>query len=210
MQFRTKIFIGSVVAALVSLVASELWLAWQVREERQAGLVQHLTAEARLIGHSLEGSRPDVDLDRVAHDWARLAQPRDVDRGGRKCAGGLHAVAGGTRPPRQSQRSTGSGGGACNGIGQVRRYSDTVDIDMLYVAVSVNHPLVRFVRLAMPAAEMDAQLGAVRRLRLVALAVGVPLALLVAWISTAPLARRVQDIAGAASAYKAGDFARAP
>ena len=36
MQFRTKIFIGSVVAAIVSLVASELWLSGQVREERQA------------------------------------------------------------------------------------------------------------------------------------------------------------------------------
>ena len=36
MQFRTKIFIGSVVAAIVSLVASELWLSRQVREERQS------------------------------------------------------------------------------------------------------------------------------------------------------------------------------
>ena len=76
MQFRTKIFIGSVVAAIVSLVASELWLARQVREERLTALVGHLTAEANLIAHSLETSRPDVDLDRVAHDVGRVSSSR--------------------------------------------------------------------------------------------------------------------------------------
>ena len=96
------------------------------------------------------------------------------------------------------------------GVGQVRRYSDTVNIDMLYIAVIAKHPLVRYVRLAMPATEVDAQLRAVRRISLVALAVGVPLALLVAWMSTAPLARRVQAMAGAAKAFKAGDLAAVP
>jgi len=97
-----------------------------------------------------------------------------------------------------------------HGVGQVRRHSDTVNIDMLYVAVTANHPLVRYVRLAMPASEVDAQLRAVRRISLVALAVGVPLAMLVAWMSTAPLARRVQAMAGAARAFKAGDLAPVP
>ena len=58
----------------------------------------------------------------------------------------------------------------------------------------------------MPAADVDAQLRAMRRISLVALAVGVPLAMLVAWMSTAPLARRVQAMAGAAKAFKAGDL----
>jgi two-component system phosphate regulon sensor histidine kinase PhoR len=39
-----------------------------------------------------------------------------------------------------------------------------------------------------------------------ALAVGVPLALLVAWIATAPIGRRVQDIARSAARYAAGDL----
>ena len=63
MQFRTKIFIGSVVAAIVSLVASELWLARQVREEQQTALVDQLTAEANLIAHSLRDATADADFD---------------------------------------------------------------------------------------------------------------------------------------------------
>ena len=76
MQFRTKIFIGSVVAAIVSLVASELWLSRQVREERQADLVEQLTAQANLIALSLQTTRADVDFDRLAHDVGRVAEGR--------------------------------------------------------------------------------------------------------------------------------------
>ncbi len=211
MQFRTKIFIGSVVAAIVSLVASELWLARQVREERQTALVDHLTAEANLIAHSLETSRPDVDLDSVAHEVGRVSSSRVT-----LIAPDGRVLGDSTQSPEERARLDNHATrpevvqARDRGVGQVRRYSDTVNIDMLYVAVTASHPLVRYVRLAMPASEVDAQLRAVRRISLVALAVGVPLAMLVAWMSTAPLARRVQAMAGAARAFKAGDLAPVP
>jgi two-component system phosphate regulon sensor histidine kinase PhoR len=210
-QFRTKIFIGSVVAAIVSLLASELWLSRQVREERREALVQRLTAEANLIAHSLEVSGPEIDFDRVAQDVGRVSESRVtlIAADGRVLGDSSQTPQGravldnhGNRPEVVEARD--------RGVGQVRRYSDTVNIDMLYVAVTVKHPQVRYVRLAMPATEVDAQLRAVRRISLVALAVGVPLALLVAWVSTAPLARRVQAMAGAAKAFKAGELDPAP
>jgi two-component system, OmpR family, phosphate regulon sensor histidine kinase PhoR len=210
-QFRTKIFIGSVVAALVSQVASELWLAGQVREERQIVLVQHLTAEANLIAHSLETGPADVDFDRTARDVGLVSNSRVtlIAADGRVLGDSTQSPEErasldnhSSRPEVVQARS--------HGMGQVRRYSDTVRMDMLYVAVAARHPHVRFVRLAMPATEVDAQLRAVRRISLVALAVGVPLALLVAWMSTAPLARRVQAMAGAAKAFKAGELGAGP
>jgi two-component system phosphate regulon sensor histidine kinase PhoR len=210
-QFRTKIFIGSVVAAIVSLLASEQWLSRQVREERQEALVQRLTAEANLVAHSLEISGPDVDFDRVAQDVGRVSESRVtlIAADGRVLGDSSQTPEGratldnhGSRPEVVEARD--------RGVGQVRRYSDTVNIGMLYVAVTVKHPQVRYVRLAMPATEVDAQLRAVRRISLVALAVGVPLAFLVAWVSTAPLARRVQAMAGAARAFKAGELDPAP
>ena len=76
MPFRTKVFIGSVVAAIVSLVASELWLSRRVREERQAALVNHLTAEANLIAYSLQSSGAEADFDQVAHDVGRVSNSR--------------------------------------------------------------------------------------------------------------------------------------
>ena len=211
MQFRTKIFIGSVVAAIVSLVASDLWLARQVREEQQAALVDQLTAEANLIAHSLRGATVDADFDSVAHDVGRVVKSRVtlIAADGRVLGDSTQSPEEranldnhGTRPEVIEARG--------RGFGQVRRYSDTVRMDMLYVAVASTHPVVRFVRLAKPATEVDAQLRAMRRISLIALAVGVPLALLVAWMSTAPLARRVQAMAGAAKAFKAGDLGSGP
>ena len=85
MQFRTKIFVASVVAAIVSLVASELWLSSQVRDRQLRELVEHLTADARIIGHHIETSGPSPpDFDILAHEMGRDAAkvgavfPRDA------------------------------------------------------------------------------------------------------------------------------------
>ena len=211
MQFRTKIFIGSVAAAIVSLVASELWLSRQVREERQTDLVEQLTAQASLIALSLQTTRADVDFDRLAHDVGRVAEGRVT-----LIADDGRVLGDSTQTPEERARLDNHGTrpevlqAKAVGVGQVRRFSDTVDIEMLYVAVVAQHPVVRYVRLGMPAADVDAELRAMRRISLVTLAVGVPVAILVAWLSTAPLARRVQAIAGAAKALKAGDLGETP
>ena len=81
---------------------------------------------------------------------------------------------------------------------------------MVYVAVQSTHPSVRYVRVAMPATDADAELASLRRLAVVAFAVGVPVALLVAWLTTAPLGRRLQAVTRLAAAYKAGDLPAAP
>ena len=211
MQFRTKIFIGSVVAAIVSLVGSDFWLARQVREEQQTALVDQLTAEANLIAHSLRSATAEADFDTLAHEVGRVVKSRVtlIGADGRVLGDSTQSPVEraildnhGARPEVIEARA--------RGTGQVRRYSDTVRMDMLYVAVASTHPVVRFVRLAKPATEVDAQLRAMRRISLIALAVGLPLALLVAWMSTAPMARRVQALAGAAKAFKAGDLDSAP
>jgi two-component system phosphate regulon sensor histidine kinase PhoR len=56
--------------------------------------------------------------------------------------------------------------------------------------------------------DVDAQLASIRRLALVALATAVPIALVVAWALSAPIAQRVQAIAGVAGRYSAGDLSR--
>jgi two-component system phosphate regulon sensor histidine kinase PhoR len=60
----------------------------------------------------------------------------------------------------------------------------------------------------MPLTDVDAQLGAIRRATLVALAASIPLALLVSWLVSASLARRVRAIARVAQRYSSGDLAR--
>jgi two-component system phosphate regulon sensor histidine kinase PhoR len=91
------------------------------------------------------------------------------------------------------------------------RYSDTVDADMLYVAVTVRNavvPDVSVVRLALPLTEVREQLAVVRRAALAAAATGLAAALALAWLTSALLARRMRAIAEAARRYAAGDLTR--
>jgi two-component system phosphate regulon sensor histidine kinase PhoR len=76
---------------------------------------------------------------------------------------------------------------------------------MMYVAVRASHPTVAFVRLALPVSSVTSQLATVRTAALTAFAATIPVALVVAWLLSAPLARRVQRIAGIAERYAAGD-----
>ena len=92
-----------------------------------------------------------------------------------------------------------------------RRYSATLDIDMLYVAVTVRNetaPMISEIRLALPLTDIRDELAALRRTALVAAAAGLGTALLLAWAASLLLSGRVRAIAAAASRYAAGDFSR--
>jgi two-component system, OmpR family, phosphate regulon sensor histidine kinase PhoR len=74
----------------------------------------------------------------------------------------------------------------------------------------VRDPDVAFVRLAVPAADVQHQLRQVVPLTLVAMALGTAVALAFAWAFSIPLSRRVAAIARVADRYAAGDFTRPP
>jgi two-component system phosphate regulon sensor histidine kinase PhoR len=207
--FRTKAFVASIATAGISLLAATFLLSWQVRDRQVAALEERLVTEARLIVRALETAGPQTGdaLDEEAHDFGRLVSSRVtlVAEDGRVVGDSTQNAAEraamenhSSRPEIVAARQT--------GLGMFTRYSNTVSTDMLYVAAPATHPLVRFVRVAMPLTQVDAQLSAIRQMMVLALAVGVPLALLVAWIATAPIGRRVQDIARSAARYAAGDL----
>ena len=97
-----------------------------------------------------------------------------------------------------------------HGVGRARRVSATVDTEMLYTAVTVHHADVAFVRLAVPAADVQQQLWRVVPLTLLATALGTAVALAFAWAFSIPLSRRVAAIARVADRYAAGEFTRPP
>jgi two-component system phosphate regulon sensor histidine kinase PhoR len=74
--------------------------------------------------------------------------------------------------------------------------------------VRASHPVVKYVRLALPLTDVDNQLAAIRRSALIAMAIAIPLALIVSWMLSAPLARRVHAIARVADRYSSGDLSR--
>jgi two-component system phosphate regulon sensor histidine kinase PhoR len=210
-SFRTKVFLASVLAAAVSLIALAALLSWQVRSQQRSALELRLTDEARLIAEllaqvtAMNGSALDAEADRlgqlVSTRITFVAEAGRVVGDSTQPADTLDALENhALRPEVVAARE--------HGIGTSQRYSTTVDTDMVYVAARASHPVVRYVRLALPLTDVDEQLAAIRRAAVTAMALAIPLALIVSWLLSAPLARRVQAIASVADRYSAGDLSR--
>jgi two-component system, OmpR family, phosphate regulon sensor histidine kinase PhoR len=200
-SFRTKLFVASVSAAAVSLLVAAVLLSWQVRERQRVAIEQRLTDEARLIADllssaaTLEGPALDAEADRLSqYSASRVTLIAEDGRVVGDSTQTLEQLATlenhATRPEVVAARES--------GLGVSQRFSTTVNTDMLYVATRAAHPVVRFVRVALPLTEIDAQLAAIRTLTIIALALAVPVALAIAWILSARLGRRVQEIAAVA------------
>jgi two-component system phosphate regulon sensor histidine kinase PhoR len=211
MRFRTKVFVSSLAASAVSLLVVVLLLSSQIRERQRAAITQRLTDEAHLIADLLSDA-PAVD---------RTALDAEADRLGRHSASRVTFIAAdgrvlGDSTQTAAQLETLENHGSRpeillardHGVGSSHRYSTTVGADMLYIAVRASHPAVRYVRLALPLTDIDAQLAELRALTLIALGTAILIALVLAWLLSAPLGRRVQDVAAVAQRYSAGDLSR--
>src|SRR5688572_7799435 len=142
-SFRTKVFVASVIAAAVSIVAVAALLSWQVRGQQRSALESRLTDEARLIAELLsqapgiEGGALDAEADRlgqlVSTRITFVAEDGRVVGDSTQPADTLDALENHVaRPEVVAARE--------RGIGTSQRYSTTVDTDMLYVAVRASHP----------------------------------------------------------------------
>ena len=203
-SFRTKLFVASVTAAGVSLAVVALLLSSQVRDRQRNAIAQRLTDEARLIADllssapSLEGAALDREADRLGQYSASrvtfIAEDGRVVGDSTQTLAQLETLENhSSRPEVIAARES--------GLGISQRLSTTINTDMLYVAARATHPIVRYVRVALPLTEIDAQLAAIRNLTLVALAVAVPFALGIAWLLSARLGRRVHEIAAIAQRH---------
>jgi two-component system phosphate regulon sensor histidine kinase PhoR len=93
------------------------------------------------------------------------------------------------------------------GVGKARRHSDTLNIDMLYVAVPVHHPTVAIARVALPLTGIRQQLQPIFRATAIALGIALVGAIGVGWLFSSRIGRRVRAVAEVAARYRAGDLA---
>src|SRR5262245_17442359 len=92
------------------------------------------------------------------------------------------------------------------GFGRARRYSDQLRIDMLYVAVPVEHSAIAFVRVARPLSGIRLQLPTVLRTTTLALGAALAGSAVIAYLVSRRIGRRVAAIAGEARRYRQGDL----
>jgi two-component system phosphate regulon sensor histidine kinase PhoR len=207
-SFRTKAFIAALGAAGVSLVVAAVLVSWQVRDRQRTAITARLTGEARLIADLLSSATTlderslDAEADRLAqYSSSRvtlIAEDGRVLGDSTQTPEQLTTLDNHASRPEVVEART-------RDIGVFQRFSDTIDTDMLYVAARTRHPDIGFVRLALPLTDVDAQLAAIRNLTIVAFATTIPIALAIAWAFSAPLGRRVKEIAALANRYSAGE-----
>ena len=210
--FRGKIFVAifGVAAAALLLVATLLSLSLPDQTYRR--IEQSLISEAHLVADVLSAHERDIAPGAIEGEAVRIGKtlPARVTLiAGDGTVVGDSAVSGGAlaglenHATRPEVVQAGAGG-----VGISRRHSQTTQTDMLYVAVPVDHPQMRVVRLALPLTEVQQQVASVRRMTLVALGVSLVAALGLAGLASTLLGRRLRAIAAAARRVASGDLSQ--
>jgi len=211
LSVRLKLFIGSMAAAAFAVLTMALLVPWQLRAQERTVIERRLADESKLIADLLSSARDlaEPDMDREADRLGTLVSGRVT-----LIAGDGRVVGDSTQTPAELQTLENHSGrpevvaAAGGAIGTSQRYSTTLQTDMVYVAIRSDHPVVKYVRLALPLTDVNAQLAAIGSATALALMAALVAALILSWMFSAPLARRVEAVAAVAQRYSSGDFSR--
>ncbi len=209
-SFQTRFFFAAIFAALIALVVAGALFATTMRRQVDARIENTLVAEARLAADLLAAgavSSNSAQLDDEADRIGELigARVTFIAADGRVVGDSSEPVDALAGMENHAQRPEVIEARA-NGLGRARRHSDTLKIDMSYVAVPVKHPSIAFVRVALPLTNIRQQLQAVLTTTLAALSVALIGGALMAWIFAVRVGHRVRIIADVARRYRSGDL----
>ena len=210
MRIRTRLFVAAFGIATVSLLLAAV-LAWRSLERQLLERIEgELAAETRLVAELVSRLGPDASLAELDDEADALAVELGarvtlVAADGRVLADSAQDGASlaamenhGNRPEIASARST--------GFGTSRRFSTTVESNLLYVAVTIDHPSLAFARLALPLTAIDEQVASIQQSTAVGLFVALAGALVLAWVTSAAMSTRVNAVVANARRYADGDL----
>jgi two-component system phosphate regulon sensor histidine kinase PhoR len=208
--FQTKFFFAALSASVIALAVAGLLFATTMRRQTNERIEATLVSEARMAADLIARITSMTTVPALDEEADRIGELLDarvtfIAPDGRVMGDSSESLEGvaamenhGQRPEVVEARAT--------GLGRSERYSDTLKIDMLYVAVPVRHPAIAFVRLALPLTNVRHQLQPVLTATLGALALALVGGAAIAWIFSVRIGRRVRLIASVASRYQAGDL----
>jgi two-component system phosphate regulon sensor histidine kinase PhoR len=211
-SFRTTLFAAAFSTAVIALVVAGLLFAQSIRRETDERIEQTLVAEARLASELLSRTLvsedvPPAALDDEADRMGRLLDARVtlIAPDGRVIGDSSETVEGVAAMENHAQRPEVVAARA-TGLGRSRRHSDTLKIDMLYVAAPVNHPRIGVVRVALPLTSIGRELRPIATLTVFALTIALIGAAAIAWVVSGRIGARVRTVAEVARRYTAGDL----
>ena len=210
MRIRNRLFLAAFGIASVSLLLAAV-LSWRSLEGQLLQRIEReLVAETRLVAQLVSGRGPDVSLTELDAEADALAAELGarvtlVAADGRVLADSAEDGASlaamenhGDRVEIVSARRS--------GLGISRRFSTTVGTNLLYVAVRVDHPTLAFARLALPLTAIDEQVASINQSTGVGLLAALAGALVLAWVTSAAMTRRVNAVVADARRYADGDL----
>jgi len=202
--------LAATAAAAIGLAVAGAAVATSTVRRTDAAIEQTLTSEARLAADLLArgpATTAVADLDAEADRIGELVGARVtfIAADGRVVGDSAETLDGVAQMENHASRPE-VGEARQYGLGKGRRHSDTLNIDMLYVAVPVAHPSIGFVRVALPLTDIRQQFRAI--LAAIALALGLALvgAAAISWVFSSRIGQRVRAIAGVARRYGGGDL----
>ena len=212
LRVRSKLFLATFAVGALSALAVGVLLSLWIQRLTVDRIEQTLGAETRLAAEMLtrNPSLPAESLDEETDRIGALLGVRVtfIAPGGTVLGDSTKSGAELAAMENHGHRPEILAAGASHGEVFVRRYSTTTEYDTLYAAMPVTHPAVGFVRLALPLTEIAEQQRTVIWLSLGGVAASLPIAGLLAWALSAPIARRVSSIASVARRYATGDLTR--
>jgi two-component system phosphate regulon sensor histidine kinase PhoR len=208
--FQTKVFFVALSVAVIALTVAGTLFATTMRRQIDATIETTLVAEARLAADLLGRGTLHAavaELDDEADRIGELigARVTFIAPDGRVVGDSAETLAGVAAMENHAQRPE-VVDALKTGLGRSRRYSTTLKIDMLYVAVPVTHPAIAFVRVALPLTDVRHQLQTVLTATLVALSVALVGGAAIAWVFSTRIGQRVRLIARVAEQYRRGDL----
>src|SRR4051812_23759817 len=221
MTFQTKLFSAATAASVIALAVAGSLFATTTARRTDERIEQALVAETRLAANLLSrGSLAPPSSSAIRDEIAqfdpeadRIGQLLDarvtfIAKDGRVYGDSAEAASAvatmenhASRPEVMQARE--------RGLGTARRHSDTINVDMLYVAVPVTHPSIAFVRVALPLSSIRQQLESTLFATVAALGIALLSAIAIGWLFSARIGKRVRAIARVATRYRAGDLSPA-
>ena len=216
--FQIKFFFAALSAAVLALAVAGTFFATTMRQQIDATIERTLVAETRMAADLVEGGLPSTSALELHNEARRIgyligARVTFIAPDGRVVGDSAEAFEGlaimenhAQRPEVIEAREASQDQPGGMGFGRSQRYSATLKIDMLYIAVPVKHPAIAFVRLALPLSDIRQQLRPVLTATFSALAVALLGGAAIAWLFSARIGKRVRLIAGIAEQYRRGDL----
>jgi two-component system phosphate regulon sensor histidine kinase PhoR len=214
-SFQLKLFAAAFVTAVLALVVAGVLFATSMRRDTNTRIERQLLAETRLAAELI--GREGVLTTVTTRDLAAL--DGEADRLGDLLSARVTLIAadgqvvGDSSEPLSAVPSMENHASRpeviaarAGGLGTARRHSDTLGVDMLYVAAPVTHPAIAVVRMALPLTDIRQQLRSVLTATLTTLAVALVGAAAIAFVLARRIGRRVRAIANVAGRYRAGDL----